>query len=149
MSNSYSYSNNIDSTNSDSNNSDTIIDVNINDIILDDNNNNDDYNNNNDDYNDIFIDSESKILNTNNKYVNNDERITKNKITKYEKVRIIGLRVKQLSSGAKPLIKHDNILKLSPYEITMLEYENKTIPFKIRRPLPDDTYELWKFNELV
>ena len=139
-----SYSNNIDSTISDSNNTDIITEDNINDVILEEDNKD-----NNTDYNNIFIDSESKILNTTNKYVNDDDRITKNKITKYEKVRIIGVRVKQLSSGAKPLIKHDNILKLTPYEITMLEYENKTIPFKIRRPLPDDTYELWKFNELV
>ena len=54
-----------------------------------------------------------------------------------------------MTSGAKPLIKHDNILQLTSHQITMLEYENKTIPFKIRRPLPDGTYELWKFNELV
>ena len=33
-----------------------------------------------------------------------DKRITKNKLTKYEFVRIIGERTKQLSMGAKPLV---------------------------------------------
>jgi len=133
---------------------------NMDDVILDsddDDNNNDNDNNNDDDddnndnnvINNIFIDSEKNILDINKKYVENDERITKNKITKYERVRILGLRIKQISLGAKPLIKHDNILELTASEIVDLEYKNKTIPFKIRRPLPNNTYEIWKFNELV
>ena len=148
MSNSYSPSNvSSDEEDYDNNSID-----NINDVILEDDNK-DDYMckvcEDDTEYNNIFIDSESKILNTKSKYISNEERITKNKITKYEKVRILGLRIKQLSLGAKPLIKHDNILNLTPQEIAMLEYKNKTIPFKIRRPLPNNTYELWKFSELV
>ena len=125
---------------------------NMDDVILDsddiDNIDDNDVDNDND-INNIFIDSEKNILDINKKYVENEERITKNKITKYERVRVLGLRIKQISLGAKPLIKHDNILELTASEIVELEYKNKTIPFKIRRPLPNNTYEIWKFNELV
>tara|TARA_B110000208_G_C11342964_1_gene274491 strand:- start:28 stop:474 length:447 start_codon:yes stop_codon:yes gene_type:complete len=78
----------------------------------------------------------------------NKTKTTNSKITKYEKVRIIGTRTKQLMLGAKPLIKHDDILSLSALQITLLEYDNNMIPFKIKRNLPDGSFELWKFNEL-
>lgn len=91
------------------------------------------------DLSDIFINDESPLILNNNK-------ITKPFLTKYEKVRILGLRTKQLSMGAKPLVKFDDFL--SPEEIADLEYKNNIIPFKIKRPLPNGTFELWKFSEL-
>ena len=78
--------------------------------------------------------------------VPNDERITTNKLTKYERVRILGLREKQIEMGAKVLIK--GIEGKSPAEIAELELQYKVIPFIIKRPLPDNTYELWKISEL-
>jgi DNA-directed RNA polymerase subunit K/omega len=74
------------------------------------------------------------------------DRITRNKLTKYEMVRILGERTKQLTMGAKPLIKNiDNL----PYDI-IAEEELKLnmIPFKIKRPLPNGKVEIWTLDEL-
>ena len=30
----------------------------------------------------------------------------------------------------------------------LVELENNMIPFKIKRPLPNNTYEIWELNEL-
>jgi DNA-directed RNA polymerase I, II, and III subunit RPABC2 len=68
-------------------------------------------------------------------------------LTKYEKARILGQRAKQIESGAKPLVKvPDNII--DGYLIALKEYEQKKIPFIIRRPIPDGTCEYWKLKDL-
>lgn len=79
--------------------------------------------------------------------IKSNDRITKPKLTKYEKVRILGERNKQLVMGAKPMVKVDDT-SLTSYDIALLEYNNNIIPFKIKRPLPNGTYEIWKFSEL-
>jgi DNA-directed RNA polymerase I, II, and III subunit RPABC2 len=78
--------------------------------------------------------------------VENDQRITLPKLTKYEKVRLIGTRAKQISLGAKVMIK--NTKGLNPIEIAKLELEEKMIPMKIKRILPDNKVEIWKLSEL-
>jgi len=78
--------------------------------------------------------------------VPDEDRITLNRLTKYEIVRILGARAKQISVGAKTLVK--NIEGKSPIEIALYELRNKTIPFKIKRPMPNNTYEIWKIAEL-
>ena len=78
--------------------------------------------------------------------VPDEDRITLNRLTKYEIVRILGVRAKQISVGAKTLVK--NIEGKSPIEIALFELRNKTIPFKIKRPMPNNTYEIWKIVEL-
>ena len=76
-----------------------------------------------------------------------DKRITRPFLTKYELVRIIGTRKKQLSLGAKPLIKVEGELSIN--EIVDKEIELKMVPFKIKRPLPDSNMvEIWDFDEL-
>jgi DNA-directed RNA polymerase I, II, and III subunit RPABC2 len=78
--------------------------------------------------------------------VENSERITLPKLTKYERVRLIGTRAKQISLGAKVMIK--NTTGLNPIEIAKLELEHKIIPMKIKRVLPDNKVEIWKLSEL-
>ena len=68
-------------------------------------------------------------------------------ITKYEKTRIIGERAKQLNAGAKPFIVVDNTM-IDGYLIALKEYEEKKIPFIIRRPIPNGTCEYWKLKDL-
>ena len=94
--------------------------------------------------NNIFLENNNNLVNL--EKISN-ERITKPKLTKYEKVRIIGERTKQLIKGAKPLVKI-NDSSLTSHDIALLEYDNNMIPFKIKRPLPNGTYEIWKFSEL-
>jgi DNA-directed RNA polymerase subunit K/omega len=79
-------------------------------------------------------------------YTKKEERQSLNKLTKYEMVRILGERTKQLTMGAKPLIKN---YKGLPYnKISEEELKLNMIPFKIRRPLPNGKYELWNLEEL-
>ena len=68
-------------------------------------------------------------------------------ITKYEKTRILGERAKQLNAGAKSFIEVDNSM-IDGYLIALKEYEQKKIPFIIRRPIPDGTCEYWKLKDL-
>ena len=78
--------------------------------------------------------------------VENSQRITLPKLTKYERVRLIGTRAKQISLGAKVMVK--NIDGLSPIEIAKVELDHKMIPMKIKRILPDNKIEIWKLSEL-
>ena len=64
----------------------------------------------------------------------------------YEMVRLIGERTKQLTMLAKPLVK--NIDDLTYEEIAILELRKNVIPFKIKRPLPNNTLEVWDIEEL-
>lgn len=79
-------------------------------------------------------------------FVAKEDRITRPVMTKYEKVRVLGERAKQISSGAPVYIK--GVENKTPYEIAELELEHGLVPFIIRRPLPDKSYEEWKISEL-
>ena len=79
------------------------------------------------------------------KVVNPEDRISKNLLTNYELVRVLGERQKQLTLGAKPLVK--NYGDLSYEEISILELKNGMLPFKIRRKI-DNNYEIWDITEL-
>jgi len=68
-------------------------------------------------------------------------------LTKYERTRIIGQRVKQLNIGANPFIPiGDNIIDNNI--IAEIELKEKKIPFIIRRPLPNGTSEYWRLEDL-
>lgn len=101
------------------------------------------------------LENEDELLNSDDEVetekveiiVPNEERITRPFLTKYERVRIIGTRRKQLYLGAKPMIKVDG--ELSIEEIVDLELKEKVIPFKIKRPLPNSKkVEIWALSEL-
>ena len=68
-------------------------------------------------------------------------------ITKYEKARILGERARQINAGAKPFIKTEKTL-IDGYLIALREYEEKKIPFIVRRPLPNGGSEYWKLADL-
>ena len=68
-------------------------------------------------------------------------------LTKYEKTKILGIRVKQLNSGAEPyIIVNEKII--DNYLIAQMELEQKRIPFIIQRPLPNNNFEYWKLQDL-
>ena len=68
-------------------------------------------------------------------------------ITRYEKARILGERAKQINSGAKPFVDLEpNVI--DGYVIAMKEFEEKKIPFIIKRPLPNGGVEYWRFEDL-
>jgi DNA-directed RNA polymerase subunit K/omega len=79
-------------------------------------------------------------------YVKPVDRITKPFLFDFERVRILGERARQLSLGAKPMLK--NIESFDPELIARMELEQKIIPLIILRELPDGRIEKWKVNEL-
>lgn len=76
----------------------------------------------------------------------NTQRRTIPFLTKYEKARIIGKRAMQISKGSPPLVEIGDLE--SPIDIARKELMERKIPFIIRRPLPDGSYEDWRVDEL-
>jgi len=68
-------------------------------------------------------------------------------VSKYEKARILGERAKQINSGAKPFIEVDSST-LDGYLIALAEFEQKKIPFIVKRPLPNGGCEYWRLRDL-
>lgn len=101
-----------------------------------------------DDMEDIYNNKNSEIeeINIEEKLLKNNNRISSNRLTKYEMVRILGERTKQLTMGAKPLIK--NYEGLSYENIAEEELKLNMIPYKIKRTLPNGKYEIWTLDEL-
>jgi DNA-directed RNA polymerase I, II, and III subunit RPABC2 len=68
-------------------------------------------------------------------------------LTKFEKAKIMGVRLQQLAYGAKPRV--DTLGLRSIQEIVEKELKERKILFIIRRNLPNGTYEDWKLEEFV
>jgi DNA-directed RNA polymerase subunit K/omega len=69
-------------------------------------------------------------------------------LTNFEKTKIIGLRANQISKGSVPFIavpKHITDVK----DIARLELEQKRLPFIIKRPLPNGSFEYWRLADLL
>lgn len=92
----------------------------------------------------IFDDDGEELISD---IVPSNQRISRPFLTKYERNRLKGDRIQQLTLGAKPLIKNSE--NLSPKEIAELEIENNVIPLIIERPLPDGTKERFYIHELI
>ena len=68
-------------------------------------------------------------------------------LSKYEKTKIIGIRLKQLNNGAKPYVTISDTI-LDNNIIVNMELAQKVLPFIVSRPLPNNTYEYWKLQDL-
>lgn len=69
-------------------------------------------------------------------------------LTNYERTKCISFRASQISNGAKPYMVIPAGVTDS-YEIAKLELENKRLPFIIKRPIPDGSFEVWRLSDLV
>jgi DNA-directed RNA polymerase I, II, and III subunit RPABC2 len=69
-------------------------------------------------------------------------------LTQYERTKCLSFRASQIGHGAKPYVKVPPGMTDS-YQIAKLELESKRLPFLLRRPLPNGTYEVWKLSDLV
>ncbi len=68
-------------------------------------------------------------------------------ITKYEIARVIGERAKQIDSGANIFTEIDDTT-IDSYLIALKEFNEKKIPFIIKRPIPNGASEYWKLQDL-
>lgn len=108
-----------------------------------------------------IADYHPELLSHNNEEVESLSRVVRNEqgiisdhlhrtfpfITKYERARVLGERAKQLNMGAKPMIEVGPDV-IDGYLIALAEFEQKCIPFIIKRPLPNGGCEYWKFRDL-
>lgn len=69
-------------------------------------------------------------------------------LTQFERTKIIGFRANQLSQGACPYIKKPEWVT-DVAEIARMELEQRRLPFIIRRPMPDGTFEYWRLSDLL
>jgi DNA-directed RNA polymerase I, II, and III subunit RPABC2 len=69
-------------------------------------------------------------------------------LTIFERTKIIGLRANQISRGSAPFVavpKHITDVR----DIARLELEQKRIPFIVKRPLPNGSFEYWRLSDLL
>ena len=68
-------------------------------------------------------------------------------LTKYELTKVLGLRVKQLNNNSKPYIKVNENIN-DNYTIANLELQQRVLPYIIKRPIPNNTFEYWRLSDL-
>jgi DNA-directed RNA polymerase subunit K/omega len=69
-------------------------------------------------------------------------------LTVYERTKILGTRTNQLADGAMPFISVPEYVT-QPLEIAKLELEQRRLPYIIKRPMPDGTFEYWRLSDLM
>lgn len=69
-------------------------------------------------------------------------------LTQYERTKIIGMRANQISKGSVPFIAVPKYVT-DVREIARLELDQKRLPYIIKRPLPNGTYEYWRLADLL
>ncbi len=67
-------------------------------------------------------------------------------LTQFEITKILAVRAQQLENGSPPFIHLTDELRNSK-SIAYEEYRKKSIPFVIRRYLPDKTQEDWRLSD--
>jgi DNA-directed RNA polymerase subunit K/omega len=69
-------------------------------------------------------------------------------VTIYEKAKIIGFRANELAQGARPfIIVPDHVSDV--IDIARLELEARRLPFILKRPMPDGTFEYVRLSDLI
>ncbi len=69
-------------------------------------------------------------------------------LTVYERTKILGTRANQIADGAKPFVKVPEHMT-EPLEIAKLELEQRRLPFIVKRPMPDGTFEYWRLSDMM
>lgn len=69
-------------------------------------------------------------------------------LTVYERTKILGTRANQIADGARPFVTVPEHMT-QPLEIAKLELEQRCLPFIIKRPMPDGTFEFWRLSDLM
>jgi DNA-directed RNA polymerase I, II, and III subunit RPABC2 len=69
-------------------------------------------------------------------------------LTVYERAKILGTRSNQLANGARAFVTVPEYMT-QPLEIAKLELEQRRLPFIVKRPMPDGTFEYWRLSDLM
>lgn len=68
-------------------------------------------------------------------------------LTIYERTQLISFRAQQIMNNSPVLVDVSKISNPTPLTIAEEELKQKVIPFKFKRNLPDNTYEIWDITE--
>lgn len=98
-------------------------------------------------HNNEEIDALSIVHRNNDNVIDDPLHKTLPFITKYEIARVIGERAKQIDSGANIFTEIDDTT-IDSYLIALKEFNEKKIPFIIKRPIPNGASEYWKLQDL-
>ena len=79
--------------------------------------------------------------------IKTENRITGNRLTDYEMVRIMGTRMRQFQLGAPALIESPQKIEIE--DLARLELIEKKTPYHIGRPLPNNYIEVWSIAEMI
>jgi len=69
-------------------------------------------------------------------------------VTLYERTKILSLRASQLAKGARPFIEVTEAM-LDVHEIATAEFNARRLPFILKRPRPNGTFEYWRLSDLM
>lgn len=69
-------------------------------------------------------------------------------LSSYERTKCISFRASQICNGAKAYILVPKGVT-DAYEIAKMELEAKRLPYIIKRPMPDGSFEAWRLTDLV
>lgn len=79
---------------------------------------------------------------------NPENNTTKPLLTKFEKVKIIGIRAEQIQRGAPPYVEFDKN-NFDPIKIATKELDLRKLPFMILRKLPNGEKEYWRLDDMI
>jgi DNA-directed RNA polymerase subunit K/omega len=71
----------------------------------------------------------------------------KNKLTRFEFVRLLGARSLQIALGAPLLVKVEEVT--NPINLAKAEFKNKLLPITIKRKLPSNEEIVIEINEAI
>lgn len=80
--------------------------------------------------------------------VSKQVKVGPDRLTRFERARIVGARALQLSMGAPILLAMEDIENKSPLVISELELRAKVLPLSIRREQPNKTYQVIPLQRL-
>lgn len=66
----------------------------------------------------------------------------------YERTKILGFRTNQLAQGARPYIAVPDYVTV-PLDIARMELEQRRLPYILKRPMPDGSFEYWRLSDLM
>ena len=83
------------------------------------------------------------------KHYDPNKNKTKNILSKYERVKIIGIRAEQLQRGSPPFVQLTENEQFDARKIAYEELRQKKLPMMICRKLSDGTKEYWRLDDMI
>lgn len=75
------------------------------------------------------------------------KNMTRNVLSRYERAKLIGMRMEQLARGFAPCIDDTGLHNIR--EIALKELEMRMMPLMISRTLPNGKKEFWRLDDLI